>query len=130
MLTVMKQTKKMIRICSIAFFAIVSLVIVSLMIKHVDLNKKRYAIYLISGSGLHRLKARLFGMVGLIYSLGYAASFLVIWQLMSKLSVNPEFLKTLFIPIGDVYVIVALLVTLMMNRYIDKTNFADALRQR
>lgn len=129
-LTVMKSTKKMIRIYSIAFFSIVSLLIMGLMIKNIEINKRKYAIYLISGLSLLRLKTRLFGTLGLIYSMGYSISLLFIWKLMDKMSVHPEFFKTLLVPIGKVYVIIIFLILLMINRYLNRTNFADALRRR
>lgn len=129
-LTVIKQTKFALRLISIVFFAIISLVIMSLMIKNIDLNKKRYAIYLICGSNLTKLKIKVFAVVGLIYSLGYLISFIVVYGLMNKLLVKSEFLKTLFLPIGEIYGVMVLVLILVLNRYIKKLNFTYALRQR
>ena len=128
-LMVMKETKQKVKILSTLFFSIVSLALAGLIIKNIELNKKRYAVFMICGSSLTRLKMKICGGIAAVYGLGYLLSFILIWRLMSKLMIQPEFLKSLFLPIGSIYAVGFLVLVGIVNWYISKINFSNALRQ-
>lgn len=126
----MKKGKEVILSISLLLYCTISIIIIILQIRSISLNKKKYAIMMISGADLKSFKFKLLVKTLIVYSISFIGSLAATAALYQYLKIDIAAAITEPIPFVSLLYGVAFLFTAAAEYfYINKCNFAESLKE-
>ena len=123
------KTSKVILLFSIIIMSIVSFVIIFMTIKYIDSNLKNYAIYLINGVSIFRIKVKIFSLLLVQFLIAIVVTSFFSFNYFKSTVYFIYFLNYIFLEFGITFLFIFSML-IFINFYINKLNICLAIRRK
>lgn len=129
--TALKAMKisKIILLFSIFIIIIISLILISMSIKHIDNNLRYYAIHLINGSQLYKLKFKIYSMLCIQFIIASIIAIYCLYINFRKTVYLIYFIEYIEYQVGFIFLL-SICILFLLNIYMNKINICLAIRRK